>query len=78
MALSYIVYDHTTRGHTELESIYVQYIQYMYISIQYIYLCNLFIYFKCRKIVRDSHPYFFGMVCSDRTVVDLVHKHVWS
>jgi hypothetical protein len=45
MTSSYIGYDYTTNGHTDLYSIYVLYIQYIYTSIQYtyIYIQHLFI-----------------------------------
>jgi len=34
---SYIVYDYTTSGHMDLYSIYLLYVQYIYISILHIY-----------------------------------------
>ena len=41
---SYIVYDYTTSGHTELSSIYVLYIQSIYISAQYTYISIQYLY----------------------------------
>jgi len=35
---SYIVCDYTTSGHMDLQCMHVVYIQYAYISIQYIYV----------------------------------------
>jgi len=41
---SYIVYDYTTSGHMNLLSIYVLYIQYIYISTQYTYISIQYLY----------------------------------
>jgi len=39
-----IVYNYTTSGHTNLQSVYILYIQYMYICIQYTYNTLQYIY----------------------------------
>jgi hypothetical protein len=62
----------TTSGHMDLFSIYVLYIQYTYISIQYLYL--FLIQYKCKRLT----SIILGMVHSDRTVVVLQHKHFSS
>ena len=68
---SYILCNYTTSGHIDLQSICLLCIQYIYISIQYIF------YFSCNVNVRDAFLV-FGMVNSDRTVVVLLHKYFRS
>jgi hypothetical protein len=41
---SYIMYDYITSRHMDLQSTYVLYIQYMYISLQYTYISIQYIY----------------------------------
>jgi len=41
---TYIEYDYTDGGHTDLRNIYVPYIQCVYISIQYTYISIQYIY----------------------------------
>ena len=69
---SYIAYDYTTSGHMDLYSIYLLYIKYIYISIQFIYL---FIYFKYNKKSKRLTSMVVGTVDSDRNVVTLLLNH---
>jgi len=54
----YIVYDYTISGHTELLSIYVLYVQDVYISIQCTYISIQYFYLFISNSIKiyDSHP----------------------
>jgi len=51
----YIVYEYTISGHMELLSIYVLYIQNVYISIQYTYIPVQYIYLFLIQLKYTTH-----------------------
>ena len=59
---TYIVYDYTSSWHTDLLSTYALYVQYTFISIQYIYLFIMML--KCKRLTSIV----FGMVHSNGNV----------
>jgi hypothetical protein len=53
---SYVVYDYTITGHMDLKSMYVLYIKFIYIFIQY--NCLFLMQYKCKRLTFK----FFGTV----------------
>jgi hypothetical protein len=78
---SYIVHDYTTSGHMDLWSIYVLYIQYIYIYIQCTYMSIQCTYISIQYISLflmqknvETHINSFWYGHSHWTVVVLLHK----
>jgi len=66
------VYVHITGDHTDVLYIYFLYIQYIYISLQHIYL------FLMQQECKILETILFDMVHSHKLVVGLLHKHFTS
>ena len=78
---SYIVYDLTTSGHMDLESIHMLYIEYIYISIQHIlFLCKKMQKTRIHIKLYVTHPVHVLIIkilsnkCTSRYNIHDIHK----
>jgi hypothetical protein len=74
-----MVYGYSTSRRTDLWSIYVLYIQYIYISLQYTYISIQYIYLFISKLDRKINEYIRGkMDAQDMILDDITWKQlIW-
>jgi hypothetical protein len=69
-----MVYGYTTSGRTDLWSIYVLYIQYIYISLQYAYISIQYIYLFIYKLDRKTNEYITGKMDAQDMILDDINR----